>query len=163
MKLPNPVPDRGIQENFDALTKHLEVPRFRVYRTAALSVTSGTIILWDTEDKDTHNWYDPTTGRFTPQRAGAYRFSWAMRANVALTTDAFIVAYGAKNGSTTHAGTISHQRPGTAAGSVGSAQVELNGTTDYMSVIVQHNNGGSLALQVSNNIFQWFDGEYIGP
>lgn len=147
----------------DARLDLLEAPpKFRVYRNAATSLATNGVVVWDTEEVDTHNWFDSGTGLFTPQRAGAYRFSWGVRANVALTADNFLVAYLSKNGSTIRGGEISTQRGATATNTVGSARMDANGTTDNFGIIIQHNNGGTLAIAVGSSLFTFFDGEFVG-
>jgi hypothetical protein len=139
-----------------------DVPRFRGYRTAALALATNGVVAFDTEEKDSQGWFDTTTGAFTPQRAGTYRFSWAVRANVPITADNFWIAYLAKNAGLTRGGLLAFQRAATALNSVGSANLDANGTTDAFTVVIQHNNGGTVAINVGNSLFTFFDGEWVG-
>ena len=49
--------------------------KFHAYRSAALSVTSGDTIVFDTEQFDTNNNYDTTTGIYTVPVSGFYQFN----------------------------------------------------------------------------------------
>lgn len=138
-------------------------PSFRVYRNAAQSRANGETIVWDQVEKDTHGWFNTSTGLYTPLRAGNYRFSWAVRPNAALTADNFVDGQLTKNGTAIKLGQICFQRGATAINSVGSGQADANGTTDTFGVLFSHNQGGSIALQVGNPFTMWFDGEFIGP
>jgi hypothetical protein len=153
----------------DALDARVDVLEdgvaFRAVRNAAASLASGAAVVWDAEERDTHGWFDTGTGLWTPQRAGIYRLSWALRPGVVLTANVFWAAFLTKNGATAKRGPIAFQvGAATAPSSVGSAQVELNGASDNVGVSVQHGNGGSVALVVNDaGSSCWFDGELVEP
>jgi hypothetical protein len=54
---------------------------FNAYRSAAVTPAIGATIVFDTDTGtdawDASNWYDPLSGRFTPQIAGYYQLNWA--------------------------------------------------------------------------------------
>jgi hypothetical protein len=168
---PDRVDDATIRRNFDRLQTLLAryekaVGGFRAYRNAAQSRTTGQIVNFDTEVYDYSGWLDVTTnvGRFTPLIAGIYRFSWRVSVNGAteLAADNYFRANLFKNGAINAYGQIAYQR-GTAAsvGSVGSVNVEANGSTDYFEISVDHNKGSAAALDPQSTT-TWFCGEYVG-
>src|SRR3954471_17427710 len=57
---------------------------FSADRNAAVSYTTSSPVVFDTEEFDLSNWFDPTTGRYTPQIPGYYRLNWCLTANAAL-------------------------------------------------------------------------------
>lgn len=134
---------------------------FSAYRNAALSLATGNTVLFDTEERDLSGWYDPATGRFTPQTQGYYRLSWSLAGTVV--AGQYLIAEVFKNGAL-------HKLPaavgtvigGAAAVSGGSIQVVANGTTDYFSIVLVHNTGGSLVLSVGASTC-YFQGEFIVP
>jgi hypothetical protein len=97
----------------------------------------GATILFDVEGFDTSNAYDPATGRFTPQVAGYYQ----VNADVLLSTNTAGSAgqVSIQKNDTTIAQEISAY---TALVAVTYGQfavgtlVYMNGTTDYLSVVV---------------------------
>lgn len=134
--------------------------------TAAISLASGSVIPFDTEEWDISGWHDITTnkGRFTPLVAGVYRFSGRVRPNAAtdLAADQFITVTLAKNGAGFKTGQVGYQR-GTALQASGfiSACAQANGTTDFFELFVVHNTGGSLPIGNAEAATYW-QGELIG-
>jgi hypothetical protein len=95
-----------------------------MYRASTGGGTTGNAIIFDTKEFDTHNFYNTSTGRFTPKVAGYYRVDsdqyWGGPANFGLY----------KNGSLyCHMAT-----PVGAATGAGTAKVYLNGSTDYIDL-----------------------------
>lgn len=109
-----------------------------VTRVADLALTdiAYTTILWDTEESDSTNAYDPATGRFTPLRAGWYHVDFQLLAQS--TGAATLVSCSARlrlNG-------ISRQLADKSLGDtietalLMSSSIYFNGTTDYIDVQV---------------------------
>lgn len=136
---------------------------FSAYRNSALSLATGAVVSFDTEEWDTSGWFDVTThvGRFTPLVAGKYRLSSRIGSNVVLTSDVYWVTEIAKNGSAIKVGDTVFQRPGLSVGSSITTLVTANGTTDYFEVLLVHSTGGSAAINPSSS-FTYFQGEYVG-
>lgn len=139
---------------------------FSAYRNAALSLTSPNVVVFDTDSGtdawDISGWYDTTTGRFTPQIAGIYRFSWLVSADAAAVADVYFIASLLKNGTQQLNAPPNWQRAAaTPLASGGSLSAKANGTTDFFQVRLQHNNGATKALlpSVANTFFQ---GEFVG-
>lgn len=110
-------------------------PAFHAYRSTNVSVTPSTptTVLFDVETLDTNSWYDPATGRFTPQVAGLYLVYCTLRGYSAGAALGFAAAAIQKNGISLQesVGAPYITNYGSAAGSV---LVSMNGTTDYVSV-----------------------------
>lgn len=142
---------------------NMAVPKgaFRVHCAAALVIpASPGLITFDTEAFDTSNWYDLSTGRFTPQVEGYYRLSWGVRLSAVGASE--LVAALHKNG-VPHA----YGQVATSVGfallapnSVGSAVVVANGTTDYFDVRVFWT-GGAPAVETGVHA-TFFCGDLIG-
>lgn len=137
---------------------------FGVYRNAAVSLTNGSVVPFDTEDFDFSGWHDTVTniGRYTPQVAGAYRLSWSVTSNAAITADNWWQANLHKNGTLHKAGNICFQRGVVSVASVGSHAVQANGTTDFFTVVITHNVGATTAIS-PGVAGTYFGGELIGP
>lgn len=134
---------------------------FSAYRSAALSVTSSQVVVFDSEDFDISSWHDITTGRFTPQLAGIYSFSWAVASATAMTADSYLLASLRRNGAVYKRGSaMNYRAAASGTKSVGTALGQANGTTDYFDILVE-NNFGTIALTVGGAI-TYFQGELVG-
>lgn len=117
-------------------------PAFRVHRNAAnQTVTNGSAatIDWTTEDFDTASNFDPATDRFTPTVAGKYLVT---AATYCPNATAYCLLHIYKNG------TLSvgegFQSDNDSAPAV-TALVDMNGTTDYLTVVAVNNGGTTLS------------------
>lgn len=129
---------------------------FFAYRNAAVSLADSAVVVFDTEQADVSNWFDPATGRFTPQVPGYYAFSWSIKAGAALAADVYWSSSLRKNASIHTNGQLNYQRGAAAAVmSQGNSQAVANGTTDFFDVIVQHGVGAaqSIAAAAPNTFF----------
>lgn len=136
---------------------------FRAYRNTPGNVTTGQVVVFDAESFDTQGWYNPATGRFTPQVAGYYRLSTTVMSNSTLTADNYYIARIRKNGADVATGPPTFQR-GSATTPASSATdvVFANGTTDYFDVGVYHNQGVAFPL-AGASVYTYFAGELIAP
>lgn len=134
---------------------------FSAYRNAALSLTTGLTVTFDTEEFDVSGWYDTSNGRFTPQVPGYYRFSWSVTSNASITADQFWQANLHKNGTLHKDGGICFQRGTVAVASVGTHLAVANGSTDFFTVVITHNTGAGVANS-PGVAGTYFGGELIG-
>lgn len=114
---------------------------------------------------DISSWYDPATGIFTPQIAGYYRLTATLTTLNSLPVDKWIRAGIDRNGTPWQWGSTAIRTGGTASdisASAVSTIVQANGSTDYFSVLLKHNVGGTLALQYTDVTQCSFDGQLIG-
>jgi hypothetical protein len=118
-------------------------PAFNATATSrsAANVTATEMAAYNTPNFDTASCFNTTTGRFTPNVAGYYQFSWtADFGGNGIGAATVIAASLYKNGSSIWASGI-----GTSAisfGSIGSsAVIFMNGTTDFASCFVFQNSG----------------------
>ena len=134
---------------------------FSAYRNAAITIPQGvaTKVPYDTEEWDTHSWFDTTLGRFTPQVAAKYRFS-AFQRMIGNTPSGYLFLYLYKNGSLHKVFTGTYPAGGVTAGG-GSVLAQANGTTDYFEVFCEHNESGSPSL-TTGIAFSNFAAESIG-
>jgi hypothetical protein len=106
------------------------------------STTWTEITVFNTEEVDTNSAYNTTTSRFTPQVAGKYVFF----ANVLYTTlpSGGLYIGISKNGNITgNANTDYLFASANIYGPLGACILDLNGTTDYVSVFALHAFGSS--------------------
>jgi hypothetical protein len=132
---------------------------FNAFRTAALSLGTTAGVVFDTDTGvgyDVSNWYDTTTGRYTPQVPGYYDFKWGVGASGTLTVDNWWMSQLFVNGVADKEGQIIFQRAAVGLRSMGQAQVKMNGTTDFVDVRINHNQGAAVALLTgaSSTFFQ---------
>jgi hypothetical protein len=145
-------------------------PAFRAHRngtdqTGADAATGGayTIVKLTNEDYDTHSWFDTTTWKYTPQRAGKYFFC----ANVGLLScgnATLIVSNLYKNGTTSLDGSFIYNASGSTANMTTQAvfMVEMNGSTDYVQLRVFNGNVGNKDINGSATATS-LGGYWIGP
>lgn len=127
----------------------IEIPILSVDLSTTQSVGDAveTLVEFDNVIIDTHSWFDTNTHGYTPQIAGYYLFTW----RVAASGTNFFQWYSLlkKNGVNAFRGDrfLSSATVTTAgdAGSAASAILEMNGSTDYVSVygFVDLTTGGS--------------------
>jgi hypothetical protein len=141
---------------------------FYAYRNAAQSIPTGvvtpTLVNFNAERFDVSGWFDTVTniGRFTPQVAGTYRFSWLVKAGTTPVAGTAWETVLRKNGADEAYGQVNWQTGAALnVSSGGSAEAQANGTTDFFEVFVQQNSGVAVntAAQAS---FVYFCGELVG-
>ncbi len=119
------------------------------------TVGTDTLVTWTTKVFDDKEYFNLGTNRFVPDVPGYYYVG----ANVAFSIDFYYIQVSlAKNGVIVNR---SHGVP-TSSGFSLSAQVYLNGSTDYVSVYVQKTNPGTANI-VSAAHSCWFYGYRVGP
>jgi hypothetical protein len=80
-----------------------------------------------------------------------------------LSADEYLFGCLRKNGTIIGQGQFAFQRGAAISpNSVGTMNVQANGTTDYFDVIVAHNHGSAIAFAVGGTTVTHFDGEFIG-
>jgi hypothetical protein len=131
------------------------MPAFSAYATSNQSLSSGanTKILFDTEDFDTNNNF--ASSRFTPTVAGYYQLNSNVRPNNT-NQEAGICIY--KNGSSFRNGSNVAPTVGSQNGTIVSALVYANGSTDYFEIFVYV---GSAATTSGNYQSTWFNGVLV--
>lgn len=133
---------------------------FSAYRAAAVSLTSGAQVPFDTEEFDPSNAF--AASQFNPQTPGFYRVSWMVYASVVPAADTFWYSMLRKNGANHKVAPPSWQRgAATNMASGMSHVVQANGTTDTFDVTINHNVGAAAAIQ-TGSAFTYFGGELIG-
>jgi hypothetical protein len=137
---------------------------FRAHRAAALSLTSGSAVVFDTKPVDRGAYFDSTNGRFTPAIAGDYRFSWAVWSSAILAADMWWVASLRRNAAVVAVGHVGYQRGAAlAVNTTGSDVQSANGTTDFFDVIIEHGVGAGAAAGIAVGAADtYFAGELIG-
>lgn len=134
---------------------------FDAVPSAGISISNNTDtqLTLDSENADDANWYSTATGRYTPQRAGKYRFDLVITFGSIADGDKMnLWLY--KNGSRV----ANLAGLGAAGGSVqtlsGSITTTANGTTDYFEIWTRVNAAGSRS--VGSGDATHFSGYYIG-
>jgi|5B_taG_2_1085324.scaffolds.fasta_scaffold22353_2 hypothetical protein len=112
----------------------VNTPNFFVRRTSNITISSNNVntkITFDTEDYDTDNAYDTSTGKFTPQVAGKYFIIVQVRFSDTASSTDIATANIFKNGSNLigqGVGFDSDYAPYIQTSGI----VEMNGSTDYI-------------------------------
>lgn len=112
---------------------------FYAYRSAAISQANATELVLDAERYDVENWFNTTTGRYTPQQEGYYQFDWCYTGGTALAAGGYLECYLLKNGQLTQGsrGTRSSDLGSNGPVVSGSTAFYMNGTTDYVTIYLQ--------------------------
>ena len=129
-------------------------PAFSAYQSSAQTISAGTVtkIQLQTEEFDTANCFDSTTNyRFTPNVAGYYQVSFAVRTDAG--TISALHASVAKNGTLGKAAQFTNTALG-AFMSSSSALIFLNGTTDYIELNSYSGHTVALAANAGATYFQ---------
>ncbi len=136
---------------------------FSAYRSGSSQVAATgtyTAIVFGTEEFDVSGWYDPTTGRYTPQVPGYYRLNAGIGTTTTVGSGTRLIASIAKNGS-------DHKRLQTiyvAGGDdnvlTGTCIVEANGSTDYFAAQFHQNTGGNVNVIADAHV-TYFQGQRI--
>lgn len=135
---------------------------FHAYESAVSGYATGAKIIFDAEDFDFNNWYNPATGNYTPQVQGLYRFTWLVTAQNIFAADTYWIADLMKNGSVIRGGIPVFQRGGgIQVRSGGSGTVRANGSTDNFSVRLNHGAGGAQDI-FEGEEYTFLSGELIG-
>ena len=122
-------------------------PAFNATATSrsAANVTATEMAGYSTPNFDTASCFNTTTGRFTPNVAGYYQFSWTAdfgSNGIGASTVIAVSLY--KNGSSSWSSGIGTS--GSSFGAVGSSTVIfMNGSTDYVSCFVFQNSGSTVS------------------
>ena len=137
-------------------------PAFSATTSSTLSISTGTNtkIPFNTEDWDTNSNYDNVTNyRFTPTIAGYYQVNIKIQLdNTGSGGETYTAVY--KNGSIYKRVGMVPNIASTGRSPVGSVNVYLNGSTDYVEAYVFQNTGGSVAL-TGNTDFAYFQAAMI--
>jgi hypothetical protein len=135
-------------------------PAFSASVTGTTTITSGvfTKMVFNSENWDTANCFDSTTNyRFTPNVAGYYLITGSLDAGTSTNANRAIpVIY--KNGSSHRLGVNLGTANGSSFGSSVSAQVYLNGSTDYVELFAYVL---ATTAQYTASTGTWFDGVLV--
>ena len=140
-------------------------PLFFARQTVSQTLTSGTNVkvTFTSEEFDTANCYDTSTSKFTPNVAGYYYISSHIRFGTSSACQSELAIY--KNGSAWAVCSINQQGSNDQSGFI-NCMVYCNGSTDYIEIYANQNNGSSVSTQLTDNIGStnkgiWFTGHLI--
>jgi hypothetical protein len=133
-------------------------PAFAAYANASISMANNTAtkILFQTEEFDTNNNFASST--FTPTVAGYYQINAAIAFGGWTSTYLFTMIY--KNGSEYKRGSATANNLSGLNGIVSSI-VYFNGSTDYVEIYGQHNNGVAQSTSAFGVSAVWFNGSFV--
>jgi hypothetical protein len=133
-------------------------PAFSAYANASISMANNTAtkILFQTEEFDTNSNFASST--FTPTVAGYYQINAAISFGGWVSTYTFTIIY--KNGSEYKRGSSTANNLSGLNGIVSSI-VYLNGSTDYVEIYGQHNNGSAQSTSAFGISAVWFNGSFV--
>ena len=133
-------------------------PAFSAYANANISMANNTAtkILFQTEEFDTNSNFASST--FTPTVAGYYQINAAISFGGWTSTYLFTMIY--KNGVEYKRGSSTSNTLSGLNGIVSSI-VYFNGSTDYVEIYGQHNNGSAQSTSAFGISAVWFNGSMI--
>ena len=133
-------------------------PAFSAYANANISMANNTAtkILFQTEEFDTNSNFASST--FTPTVAGYYQINAAISFGGWTSTYLFTIIY--KNGSEYKRGSSTANNASGLNGVVSSI-VYFNGSTDYVEIYGQHNNGSAQSTSAFGVSAVWFNGSFV--
>jgi hypothetical protein len=132
---------------------------FSAFVNADVSVANAASIIFNGKNYDSHGWFNTTTGRFTPQLAGYYRFNWRVRFNSS--ASGWNVCTLRKNGAGQHEGQFMTAGALLYA-NVGSGVVYLNGTTDYVDLAPYRSDSAATTIGGGAYNHSVLEGQLIG-
>jgi hypothetical protein len=118
-------------------------------------------VVCDAEVGDISGWHDTSTGRFTPQVAGWYRFSWCVTMGGLASGNTVVTDLRLNAAGEAHGQSATQPAAGVNACSVGSANCPANGTTDFFDILLTHTGVGSQAI-TTGRANTYFCAELIG-
>lgn len=139
-------------------------PKFRAYRSAALSLNNDGIVVWDAVKFDTHGLVRLGDSRLVipAGHGGEWEIEAKLGANVALTADNYWGCYVKINGATTElTSPLVVQRGAAAALSGMLAGREVLSPGDYLELLLQTNNG-TTALHVGQIYATFLSARRVG-
>lgn len=113
--------------------------------------SGGTTVQFDTVVYDNGSFWDAVNYRFTPKAPGVYIAEACLTSTTTLVDQAHFGTYITRNGAVTSVGAYPHMRTGNnvTPHMHSTAQCSLNGSTDYVSVLCNQDNGGNMTLSAS--------------
>lgn len=126
------------------------------------SITAGNYIeiVMTTEEWDLSSWFNPVTGRYTPQIAGYYRLDGCVAIATAVASATRLITGVLKNGGIHRVFQAVYVAGGNDDLFSGSCIVQANGTTDFFSMAMHQNTAG--AINVGGDVHStYFQGELI--
>lgn len=141
-------------------------PMVRLTQTVAQSIASATSVAltFTTEDLDPSGFHDPVTNnsRITPTVAGWYRFTGTYF-TAAMTTPTQRQIFFRKNGAGAVAPGARDAGAALTASIATTSLIQMNGTTDYVELVVQQSSAGAVNTSVASQQSSVFECEYRTP
>lgn len=142
------------------------LPAFTAKQTSgnatAIGATSVGVVKCNSEDIDTGNYHNPSTGRFTPLTAGTYLIKIAGALRV-MTADKDVWVGVRKNGTTTRWLGLATAATNGDGGAGGAINVYLNGSTDYVEFVMYNGDSSSRSTYDVDGTEVWWQGHRISP
>ena len=169
-------PDRFCMGSDKTLLPQLPFCGFKVSKTGSnqtipVSGSGAQLVTFDDASASNGNfnygtWFNTSTSRFTPKKAGYYLFSARLHSTGAWASGGFL--YLKKNGTWYHDGTDFGALASNSSDIILPAQVVyLNGTTDYVELWINNNSASTpytiTAYQSGGRTVTWFQGSLISP
>ena len=132
--------------------------RVSAYRSAALSPTSTSEIVFDAEDYDSGGDFSTSTGRFTAPRTGYYQVSAGLKTSyVSWTAVASFYTQLKKNGTTIYTGHVDTMSVSASKEACSTLNTSVYLTAgDYISIYIVHGYGSGVQLDVGSTRCQTF-------
>ena len=161
----------GTLQNNGAAVGGTNTPAFEAKMTGVNSsishATLTSLTVFNSEDLDTDNAFDPSTGKFTPQTAGKYYVECQVHLNASDSSQmnfAYLQIFkNGSGGSSSDKRTIQQEdnrnNPGRGMGLVTSGIFDMNGSSDfvYAGVYINTNNTSAGTISGESN-YSWFRG-----
>lgn len=156
----------GISGRWRVISKSVHAPSFRAYRNTSSQVVTqgatGEAMECQTENWDTHGWYDTSNFRFTPLIPGKYRFSVECEM-IGIAVGAYCFCGIKKNG-TGSVYRFQTYRSGNTSdfGVTGTTTIDLNGTDYVQGWVAVVTGAADGTMYNGSGEYSYFEGERIG-
>jgi len=129
---------------------------------ATIATSTTTAVVCNTEVFDIGGAYDTSNGRFTPNVAGIYwvkaQILWSTSSSA--TNNAYYQVFARKNGTGVLRDIIHIDKQDWWTNEC-SGLIELNGSSDYMDMVVWHNRGGDEYIECDNRSKTTFEAYWV--
>tara|TARA_Y100000114_G_scaffold67785_1_gene62120 strand:- start:36 stop:557 length:522 start_codon:yes stop_codon:yes gene_type:complete len=144
------------------VTLQSNVPAFHAYLSSNQNLSNDTVttIICDTEVFDTNNAYDTSNGRFTPQISGKYFVYSNIHFSGVADGTAIEMEFRKNNTRSSLTNLVRRKSKDGDQSMSTSFVIDLNGSSDYLTLIGKHNSGSTEVAEGSTSFQATYFGAY---
>ena len=144
------------------VTLQSNVPAFHAYLSSNQNLSNDTVttIICDTEVFDTNNAYDTSNGRFTPQTSGKYFVYSNIHFSGVADGTAIEMEFRKNNTRSSLTNLVRRKSKDGDQSMSTSFVIDLNGSSDYLTLIGKHNSGSTEVAEGSTSFQATYFGAY---